>query len=244
MTILEFIQSNEPTDRSRMQTIYGEGGTGKTTYACSFPDPLLIPTEVGFRDLKVDHIPLVKTYMELLTAINGLITIEELPYKTVVLDSGDWVEPMIEADLQAEGFDMDYGKGASEIGLRFKRVMDGLRVLHETHDVNIIVICHAHAVTVHRPEGGEYDRWMPKLSRKSCEYLIEGCDEVGYVFFDTAVVTEKGAFGKEQGVAHQTGARCIGYAPHGAWKAKNRFRSGEVPNRIPLSYEEYKKLLP
>lgn len=228
-----------------MQCIYGEGGTGKTTYACSFPDPLLIPTEVGYKDINVDHVPLVSTYLELLGVIDQLIKVEqgELPYSTIILDSADWVEPMIASDLVNEAFDTDYGKGAIETGMRFKRVIDGLRMLHEKHEVNIVIIAHAHTVTVHRPEGGEYDRWFPKLSKKACEFLIEGVDELGYVFFDTAVVTEKTGFGKERGVGHQTGERFIGYAPHGAWVAKNRFPAKNVPQRIPLSHEEYSKLL-
>ena len=78
--------------------IYGPHGIGKTTWACSAPAPIVIQTEDGLGRLRVPHFPLCRTYADVLESIGALYT-DEHEYKTVVLDSLDWLEQLIWSSL-------------------------------------------------------------------------------------------------------------------------------------------------
>ncbi|NYZ70527.1 AAA family ATPase, partial [Endozoicomonas sp. SM1973] len=74
--------------------IYGTHGIGKTTFAANAPNPIFLFTEDGAGQLALDSFPLLKTYEDVISALNALIN-EEHDFKTVVLDSLDHLEPLV-----------------------------------------------------------------------------------------------------------------------------------------------------
>ena len=89
--------------------IHGVHGVGKTTFAAGAPDPVFILTEDGLGTLEVPHFPLARTFDEVMQALAALYT-EEHAFRTLVVDSVDWLEPLIHAErLQGPGLELDRG---------------------------------------------------------------------------------------------------------------------------------------
>jgi hypothetical protein len=76
--------------------IHGVHGVGKTTFAAGAPDPVFLLTEDGLGTLDVPHFPLARTFDEVMQALAALYT-EEHAFRTLVVDSVDWLEPLIHA---------------------------------------------------------------------------------------------------------------------------------------------------
>src|SRR5690606_27553337 len=74
--------------------IFGVSGIGKTTFCADAPNPVFIQTEDGLGTLKSDAFPLARSYDEVIEAIGSLIN-ENHNYKTLIVDSLDWLEPLI-----------------------------------------------------------------------------------------------------------------------------------------------------
>lgn len=82
--------------------VYGRSGTGKTTFACTFPKPLLlVGAEDGTRSVHnvrgVDFVRLQET--EELRSIAEFLQSSESKYKTVVLDSASSLQDMVLKEL-------------------------------------------------------------------------------------------------------------------------------------------------
>lgn len=235
------ITKNEPKKRARAICIHGGAGVGKTTFACGMGKALLIPTEVGYKDISCDHLPLQRTYLELMGTLMELYSTEDLEYDTIVLDSVDWAEILVDKQMDDEGVKRDYGKGVTEMGKRFKRIVDGCIALRDHLRVNVVLIAHSQMKRIELPDGSEFDQWQPKLTRKSNEILVEAVDDIGYAFMETVTKKVDGQF-RERGVGKHTGRRMVSFVPAATHVAKNRAPQGvEVPGEFPLDPSEYSK---
>ena len=235
------IKTNEPKARKRVICIHGPAGVGKTTFACGLGKALLIPTEVGYKDIACDHLDLQRSYLELMGTLMELYSMTDLDYDTLVLDSVDWAEILVDKQMDDEGVKRDYGKGVAEMGKRFKRIVDGCVALRDQLNVNVVMIAHSQMKRVELPDGSEFDQWQPKLSKKSNEILIEAVDDIGYAHMETITKKVDGQF-RERGVGKHTGRRMVSFVPSAAHVAKNRARQGiEVPESFPLDPSEYSK---
>ncbi len=95
--------------------IHGVAGVGKTTFASEANKPVFVQTEDGLGTLASAHFPLARTYEEVIEALAALYT-EPHDFKTVVIDSVDWLEPLVWAKAcRDNGWasieDAGYGKG-------------------------------------------------------------------------------------------------------------------------------------
>ena len=101
---LTSISSGKSKKKPRI-TLYGDSGVGKTTLACSAPKPIVLRTEDGLGILDVPHFPMAITLDDVMSGIATLFT-EKHDFQTFVIDSADWLEPLIWADVcQANGVD-------------------------------------------------------------------------------------------------------------------------------------------
>jgi len=74
--------------------IYGTDGVGKSSWTSHAPRPIFIGAEKGTEQLDVARFPQTESIGELLAQVCALQT-EKHDFNTVVLDSLDWVEPLI-----------------------------------------------------------------------------------------------------------------------------------------------------
>jgi hypothetical protein len=97
MKLLNQIQTGKEVKPRRL-TLYGVHGVGKSTYGAMAEQPIFIQTEDGLNDIACDKFPLATSYADVLAALSELYT-QQHEYRTVVLDSLDWLERLIFADV-------------------------------------------------------------------------------------------------------------------------------------------------
>ena len=110
--------------------VYGVEGIGKSTFAAGAPSPVFIQTEDGLGALQVDHFPIATRVSDVLDAIGSLFS-DDHEFKTVVIDSLDWLETLIWRDIEAkyDAKDLAYGKGAMIAADKWREILDGLTAL-------------------------------------------------------------------------------------------------------------------
>jgi len=103
----------------RRVLLYGTQGIGKSTWAASAPLPVFIPTEDGLEDIGAPRFPVAKSYGDVMGALAALYN-GPCEFRTVAIDSADWLERLIWAEVCAVKSvsaisEIGYGKGY-EIG--------------------------------------------------------------------------------------------------------------------------------
>ena len=74
--------------------IYDTDGVGKSTFCSHAPNPIFVGAEKGTEQLDVARFPQTETISELLAELRALQD-EKHEFQTVVIDSLDWIEPLI-----------------------------------------------------------------------------------------------------------------------------------------------------
>lgn len=232
------------TDKPPRLMIYGTEGIGKSTVASQAPNPIFVQTENGLGRIDCKKFPVSETFESVCANIERLL-IHDHPYQTLVIDTLDWLERLIWArtcrDWNVKSIELaagGYGKG---YGAAMEHWQYLLSMLDAASDKGMIVILLAHAqVERHEdPESPAYDRYSPKLHKKSSGPLVSEWSEA--VLFATRkirVEKEESNFKKVRTRATGIGAdggdrilKCIG-SPSAV--AKNRFG---LPYEIPLSWD-------
>ena len=77
----------------RKVVIYGPPKQGKSTLAACAPDALLIPTEDRVKHIDVAKTDVCRSFEEVMSVFEYLM--ETTPYKTVIVDTIDWLEPLL-----------------------------------------------------------------------------------------------------------------------------------------------------
>jgi hypothetical protein len=203
--------------------VYGEHGTRKTSWANKFKSPIFLATEEGTNEIDCTRVQLDKA-IDVLKATAECVNSE---YETVVLDSADWFEKLIEEALREENFKMDYGKGAVEIARRFCRLLDAFDDCIDAGKT-VILIAHQETRKAEDIAGNTWDQVRPKLSKKSCERVMEWADIILHAKREDFVRSEEGDFGRTRGVATTTGRYVLTTTPHPSYVAKSRIKLPSV----------------
>jgi hypothetical protein len=175
--------------------VYGVHGIGKSTFGASAPRPIFIQTEDGIGDIDCDRLPLCDS-LEMFYDQLGSVISEDHDYQTLVIDSADWLENLISAAVCKRAgkkalTDFEFGKGNGLVVAEWGTVLEGLQ-----HAVNrglmVILLAHSEVTTFNDPLSNSYDRYSPKLLKKSSALIQEWCDEVLFVGeeFSTKVLDE------------------------------------------------------
>jgi hypothetical protein len=236
---LSSISSGKTTKKPRI-TIFGDAGVGKTTFACSAPAPIVIRTEDGLGVLDVAHFPVATSFDDVMSAVGTLYS-EEHQFETLVIDSADWLEPLIWADVcRANGVDsiekMPYGKGYVEALTRWRMLMDGITALRDERNMFTILVAHSQLVRIEDPLNPAYDSHGLKLHKKAAALVEEFSDIVGYADLKTLTVTEDAGFNQKRTRAKTTGERVLHVGPSPAYTAKNRYA---LPPTLPLDWSAF-----
>jgi hypothetical protein len=223
--------------------VYGGHGIGKSTLASQFPNPIFISTEDGLVNLDVTSFPRATSFPQVIDNIKTLIK-EEHDFKTVVLDSVDWlVEPLITEYIEAtfEAKDLAYGKGNMMIAEELRKILQGFDALRIKRNMNVVVIAHADIYKFTDPTSEPYDRYTPKLPTRCNKVLQEWADVIAFAAFKVIVKKSDKGFNQTSNRGITTGDRLLHMVETPAYVAKNRYNS---PEEIPMSFEELSKYLP
>jgi hypothetical protein len=233
---LKSIQRNTSIQAPRIM-LYGVEGIGKTTFASGAPDPVFICTEDGLGSLQVDHFPLAQKASDVLDALASLAT-EAHQFKSVVLDSVDWLDNMIWQDVEAthEAKDLAYGKGAMIVAERWREVLTALNHLRNEKGMCVILLAHCQIKRFDSPETEPYDRYQPKLQERSNAILREWVDALLFANYRTVIKKDDVGFNKTANRGISTGERLLFTAERPAYMAKNRY---SLPESLPMSWESF-----
>lgn len=230
--------------------LYGTHGQGKTSFAAGAPNPVFLQTEDGFGEIVADTFGLLKTYDEVVEAAAVLCN-EEHDFQTVILDSMDWLEPMVQAEaceqngwknIEQPGF----GKGYIAALDVWRTLMDGFNIMRD-RGMTIIMLAHAEAKRFESPEVEAYDRYGPKLQKAASALIQEHVDCVWFLNQRVSIVRDdkKDSNSRARGVGG--GQRVLCTAERPAYLAKNRYSMPDqitMPNDPAAMWPEVAKHIP
>ena len=220
--------------RPQKAVIYGPEGVGKSTLAGRLPEPVFLDTEGGTHHLDVVRLDAVTTWDELTAAIGQLAKVPH-GFKTLVIDTADWLEKRLAEHLCRKSNkdsieDFGYGKGwviLAEEFARFLSSLDGLLA----RGMHVVFLAHATVRKFEAPDqAGSYDRFELKLSKSVAPLLKEWADVVLFANYVTKIAEKDN--GKMRGVG---GKERVLFATHtAAYDAKNRHG---LPDKLPFTSE-------
>lgn len=222
--------------------LYGQEGVGKSTFAANAPSPIFLGAEDGTSQLDVVRFPTPETWAEVLEAV-ATLTNDQHPYKTLVIDTLDWVEPLLWAhmirrdrnpkrDLQTIE-DYGFGKGYQAALDDWRLLLAALERLRKAKGMHVVLLAHSWIKAFKNPEGDDFDRYELKLNAKAAGLWKEWADDVLFARFQ--VLAHKDTQTRRvRGVS--TGARLIHTERSAAYDAKNRHG---LPDELPLSWADY-----
>lgn len=221
-------------------TIFGEPKIGKTTFAADAPDPLVIDLENGSKHMNVSRVTDIDTFDKFVDVIRTLQT-EKHDYKTLVIDSVDWLERIIHAKVAEENNvksidDIGYGKGYQGAVEKFSFLLTGLDKLRLDNKMAIIFIGHGQIKTFHDPMRESYDRHTLKLHHKLEGLLIEWSDAILFATKKVYTTKEDGGFNKKIVKAASSDQRIIMTNNSPCALAGNRYG---LPDELPLEWKTF-----
>ena len=225
--------------------IHGVAGVGKTTFAAGAPEPVFILTEDGLGTLAAPHFPLARSFDEVMEALAALYS-EEHGFRSVVIDSIDWLEPLIWARAcKDNGWksieDAGYGKGYVAALDLWRQYIDGLNALRDDKGLTVIQIAHTDIKRFDSPEHEPYDRYIIKLHARAAALLQEHSDTVLFANYRISTVKSDVGFNKKVTRALGSGERVLYTAERPAFLAKNRYG---LPDVLPLSWDAFSQSMP
>jgi hypothetical protein len=144
MALMDHVKSGK-INLPILALIYGTDGVGKSTFGSEAPSPIFLATERGTANLPVERFdPEVSSFKEALQRIDQLIE-EEHHFKTLVVDSLDWMEPLLWEQVCVDHNwknieDPGYGKGYVYAQKYWAGFIAKLSKLREKKKMNIILI--------------------------------------------------------------------------------------------------------
>jgi hypothetical protein len=233
---LKSIRKNDAMAAPRIM-VYGVEGIGKSTFCAGAPNPIYILTEDGLGSLKVNHFPLATSFADVMDAIASLYK-DNHAFETVVIDSLDWLEAIIQREIEQkyDAKDLAYGKGSLIAAERWREILDGLNALRNDKGMAVILIAHTTIKRFDSPEVEPYDRYQPKLQERSNAVVREWSDAVLFANYRTIVKKDDVGFNQTSNRGISTGERLLFTSERPAYMAKNRYN---MPESIPLSWDAF-----
>lgn len=219
--------------------LLGSEGVGKSTFAAAAPNPIFFAPEDGTGQLDVTRFPQPQSWKDAIDSVETL-TKEDHDFKTLVVDTVDWLEPMLwahvcERDKQASIESYGYGRGYQVAIDEWRAYLAALERMRKAKPINVIFLAHAALKTFKNPTGADYDRWELRLNMKAGGLLKEWVDAVLFATYESYTVTDDRK--RTRGVDNN-GARIVYTQRRAAFDAKNRY---SLPETMPLDFGEFAK---
>lgn len=221
--------------------IYGPPGIGKTTWACSAPNPVVIRTEDGMGMLDAKRFPLCHTVADVVAQLNEVAT-QEHDFATLVLDSFTALDRFIEEDVcQRGGKEVindvggGYGKGGKLTEVRWRSILQLLTRISTQRGMIVVAICHDTTVKIEAPDGASYTRFDLRFAgQKNRDLVTEWADAVLYAHREIVTRQTEEGFGAKRNIA----------VPVGKDGGNRRLRTCELPSVVAKNRYALAEILP
>ncbi|MBF0589163.1 MAG: ATP-binding protein [Magnetococcales bacterium] len=218
-------------------TVYGVAGVGKSTFGASAPNPVFILTEDGMGMIQASSFPLAKSYADVTDALDALLN-EPHDFATVIIDSLDWLEPLIWAEVAQNHNvtsieEIGYAKGYVFALDLWRAYLDRLNRLRDEKQMAVIQIAHSVIKRFDSPEHDPYDRYEIKLHAKASALVQEHSDCVLFANYRVSTTKSDVGFNKKVNRAVGSGERLLFSQERPAFLAKNRYG---LPHELPMDW--------
>lgn len=229
---------DEATPRPIRTVIYGPHGIGKTTLASRFPNPIALFTEDGVRNIRIRRFPAVaQTFDDVERAIGSILR-NPGDREAFVLDSLDWLEPLVWAKTCAEERiesieSPGYGKGYTLSDKWWSHLIAGFDALRDA-GLHVVLLAHSEITRFNPPDSEPYDRYDLALHKRARAMIHEWADVVGFAYEKTFTISKEEGSGKSKKTITRgggSGGRFLALERRSTWEAKNGYG---LPSDIPL----------
>lgn len=225
--------------------IHGVDGVGKSTFAAKAPKPFFVGPESGTSKLNVSRLE-TKTFAETQQTVIELAN-DKHDYQTLVLDSIDWIEAQIHAQLCAQDGSSSmetacggYGKAYAESFKIMREFIQSVKDLRTKKNTHVIAIAHSYIKSFSDPQtNAAYDRYVLKLydgnkngGNSTSALWREAVDNVLFANYETLVKEDKNKKTKAFG----DGTRKLFTERRPSFDAKNR---DGLPFELALDWDAY-----
>jgi hypothetical protein len=218
--------------------VYGVDGVGKSSLGAGAPSPIFLGPEKGTNHLDVARFPVPETWQDVLDAIRAL-TVDAGGFRTLVVDTFDWLEPLLIAELcrrenvkSREDVGGGYGKWADAAVDELRVLFAAVERLQAIQKMNFLGLAHAETKTWKNPQGDDFDRYMISMPPKMAAVLRQWVEGVYFANYETFADKDKRTK-RVRGIS--TGARYLYTQRTAAYDAKDRYG---LPEQVALDWSE------
>ena len=226
---------NGPFIRAQKIIIFGPEAVGKSTLASKFPAPVLfIDTEDGSLRIDTRRVRALDgdTFF---SAIRALAKAQELPCRTVIIDTIDAGENFVRERVlrvhqlkSIEG--TPYGVGWSLYHQEFSRLLAEFDRLI-ARGIHVCIVSHAAVRRFQTPAADvAYDRFELNVQQRHADQLKQWCDALLFLDWDVKVIENRS--GKARAIGGKT--RVLHTQHCAAFDAKSRVN---LPERLPCEID-------
>ena len=185
MSLLEHIIA-KPTPSAPKGIIYSSAGTGKTTFGASAPDSIIIDCENGAGAIPCTRTPFLTTWTEIgqwLTALER----EDHGYRTVAIDSVDWLLRRIEEYVSGSAGKLDqtlnrshggYGNGRQVMKNHVYQILLPQLDRIVNRGIAVLLLAHAKRTEITDVDGITTEKTTPELPEDYLNVFVEWSDFV------------------------------------------------------------------
>ena len=195
----------------------------------------LVPPTGYFKDI-------ARSWSEVVSVVKQLLDGQH-EYETLIVDTGNGAEQLAQQDVCLDNFGGDWGEGGFNAFGRGEKITANSRwnpflalldQLREERRMRVVLCCHAGVRTIKNPEGADYDKIEPALTKQAWGLTAKWADMILCGTFNVKVRKEsKIARGKAEG----SGERIVHTTASAAYEAKNCHR---LPPTINLGNDPLK----
>jgi hypothetical protein len=242
---LSKIESQRKTKPPRI-VIYGAPKIGKTTFAAQSENPVLIDLEGGSDNLDVARVgrDVIRSLDDIISFLRALYQ-RDHDYKTIVIDSIDWLERMVFEEVarenKASSIDdfsapsLRFGRGYTMAQDKIKELLAALDSLRARKNMTVIFVCHSVIEKFEDPEQESFDHHTLKLNKKIKSLVQEWSDCILFARQKIYVTTNTGGFGRETKKG-RSGERVLCTQGTASYLAGNRY---QLPEELPLDFKAF-----
>lgn len=235
--------------------LYAPPKFGKSRFAAEIPNHVFLNLEDGLSAIpEANATPRIKTFEEFKDYLVAFME-EEHPYRTLVIDTVDWLEVLISeyiVRMQRNPAykaltDIPFGKGYPLLVAETRKLINGeLEYLRTEKGMNIVCLAHSDRKTITPPMGDAYDYYAPKLYAKkdkddtTMAAWKEWVDIIG--FGNTKIFTKNSGEGfNEKTQAVRSGDKFLYLTDKNpAFIAGSRYK---MPDAIPFTYQAFREAM-